>query len=75
MKIKYPLILLSALAVGIVRPFLTAHPLSLEGSYEAFAHLFVGGLIGAWLVTRERLYLGLVIGLSIVELVSAFFKG
>lgn len=68
---KNALTLLAALGVGVVRPFLTAHPLSLEGSYEAFAHLFVGGLIGAWLVTRERLYLGLVIGLSVIELASA----
>ena len=74
MKIKYALIVLAALAVGIVRPFLTAHPLSAEGIYEAFAHLFVGGLIGAWLVTRARLYLGLVTGLSIVELASALLK-
>lgn len=68
------LIVLTALAVGIVRPFLSSHPLSLEGSYEAFAHLFVGGLIGAWLVKRERLYLGLVVALSIVELASALLK-
>ena len=74
MKIKYGLIVLIALSVGIVRPFLTSHPLSAEGSYEAFAHLFVGGLIGAWLVTRDRLYLGLVVGLSIVELASALLK-
>jgi hypothetical protein len=71
---KHGLIVLVALAVGIVRPFLTGHPLSVEGSYEAFAHLFVGGLIGVWLVTRERLYLGLVTGLSIVELASALIK-
>jgi hypothetical protein len=74
MNIKHGLIALIALAVGIVRPFLTSHPLSAQGSYEAFAHLFVGGLIGAWLVTRARLYLGLVIVLSIVELVSALLK-
>ena len=65
------LILLIAFGVGIARPFLTRHPLSLAGSYEAFAHLFIGGLIGAWLISRERLYLGLVIALSVVELVSA----
>ena len=68
------LIVLTAVAVGITRPFLTSHPLSAEGSYEAFAHLFIGGLIGAWLVKRERLYLGLVVGLSIVELASALLK-
>ena len=68
------LIVLTAIAVGIARPFLTSHPLSAEGSYEAFAHLFVGALIGAWLVRRERLYLALVVGLSIVELASALLK-
>ena len=36
---------LVALAVGIIRPFLVSHPLSAEGSYEAFAHLFLGALI------------------------------
>jgi hypothetical protein len=46
------LIVLTALAVGTGRPFLTSHPLSMEGSYEAFAHLFVGAL-----VKREKLYL------------------
>jgi hypothetical protein len=68
------LIVLIAIAVGIGRPFLSSHPLSLEGSYEAFAHLFVGGLIGAWLFKRQRLYLGLVIALSVVELASALLK-
>ncbi len=41
-----------------------------EGSYEAFAHLFVGGLIGAWLVKRsEWKWLAMAIGVSLVELV------
>jgi hypothetical protein len=25
-----------------------------EGSYEAFAHLFVGGLFGAWLKSKDQ---------------------
>jgi cyanate permease len=74
LNLKHGLIALTALVVGIARPFLTSHPLSADGSYEAFAHLFVGGLIGAWLMTRERLYLLLVVGLSIVELASALLK-
>lgn len=73
-NIRRGLIVLTALAVGIVRPFLSSHWLSAEGSYEAFAHLFVGGLIGVWLVKRESLYLGLVVTLSIVELTSALLK-
>jgi hypothetical protein len=41
-----------------------------EGSYEAFAHLFVGGLFGAWMVKRtEWLWLSLAIAASILELV------
>ena len=73
-NVERGLIVSTALAVGMVRPFLTSHPLSMEGSYEAFAHLFVGALIGAWLVKRERLYLGLIVALSIVELASALLK-
>lgn len=40
------------------------------GSYEAFAHLFVGGLIGAWLVKRtEWLWLEMAVAVSLLELV------
>ena len=35
-----------AIVLGIVRPFLSPHPVSLQGSYEALAHLFVGGVVG-----------------------------
>lgn len=38
-----------AAALGVGRFFVPSHELSLAGSYEAVAHLFVGGLIGAWL--------------------------
>jgi hypothetical protein len=76
MRITIPnaLAALIAVAIGAIRPFLVSHPLSLEGSYEAFAHLFIGALIGAWFANRDRLFLGLVIGLSLVELVSAITK-
>ena len=60
-----------ALVLGIVRPFLAPHPVSLQGSYEAVAHLFVGGVIGAWLVTRARWLLVTAIGLTVVEIGSA----
>ena len=35
-----------AVVLGIVRPFLSPHPVSFQGSYEAIAHMFVGGVIG-----------------------------
>jgi hypothetical protein len=60
-----------ALVLGVIRPFLSPHPVSLQGSYEALAHLFVGGVIGAWLVTRARWLIVIGIGLTVVEVASA----
>lgn len=60
-----------AIVLAVLRPFLAPHPMSLQGSYEAIAHLFVGGVIGAWLVTRARWLLAIAIGLTVVELGSA----
>ena len=60
-----------AIVLGVIRPFLSPHPVSLQGSYEAIAHLFVGGVVGAWLVTRARWLLVIGIGLTVVEVSSA----
>lgn len=59
-----------ALVFAVVRFFMPTHPLSPSGSYEAFAHLFVGGLFGAWLASRQTYYLLLGLALSAVELVA-----
>jgi hypothetical protein len=42
-----------------------------EGGYESFAHLFVGGLFGAWIVKWDwRWWPGwIAVGLSLFELV------
>ena len=45
-----------------MRPFLPTHPVSLAGSYEAAAHLVVGGILGAWIVSRARWLLITAIG-------------
>jgi hypothetical protein len=60
-----------AIVLGVIRPFLSPHPVSLQGSYEALAHLFVGGVVGAWLVIRSRWLLVIGIGLTVVEVASA----
>ena len=60
-----------AIVLGVIRPFLSPHPVSLQGSYEALAHLFVGGVVGAWLVTRARWLLVIGFGLTVVEVASA----
>lgn len=60
-----------AIVLAVIRPFLSPHPVSLQGSYEAMAHLFVGGVIGACLVTRARWLLAIAIGLTVVEIGSA----
>lgn len=36
--------------------------------FQAAAHLFVGGLIGAWLVARRPLHGWLVVVLSVIEI-------
>ena len=64
-------IIAMAVVLGVIRPFLSPHPVSLQGSYEAIAHLFVGGVVGAWLVTRARWLLVIGIGLTVVEVASA----
>jgi hypothetical protein len=69
-QMKFAIIAI-AIVLGVIRPFLSPHPVSLQGSYEAIAHLFVGGVIGAWLVTRARWLLVIGIGLTVVEVASA----
>ncbi len=68
----YLLLIVVAIVFAVVRFFIPTHPVSPHGSYEAFAHLFVGGLIGAALTTKKWFYIGLVVVLSIVELVAFF---
>jgi hypothetical protein len=59
-----------SLSFATGRFFVPTHELSKAGTYEAFAHLFVGGLVGAWLATREMCYLWLALALSAVELTA-----
>lgn len=59
---------LVALTLATGRFLMPTHALSVAGAYEAAAHLFVGGLIGAWFASRRRRYLLLAVGLSAVEL-------
>lgn len=67
-------LLIVALAFGILRFSMPSHQLSLPGTYEAFAHLFLGALIGAWLVSKNKFYLFLILALSAVETVAFFTK-
>jgi hypothetical protein len=73
--IRVVLILLAAL-FAVARLFVGHREPSLAGSYQALAHLFVGGLLGAWLVDRQQwAWCGwLALGLSAVE-VLAFVLG
>lgn len=64
-------VIAGAIVLGTIRPFLVPHPVSLQGSYEAIAHVFVGGIIGAWLVSRARWLLVIGIAITVVEVVSA----
>lgn len=69
---KRVLVITLALAVAVGRLFITprlTHIPSPEMSYEAFAHLFCGGLIGIHLYDRsQKLYGFLGWGIAIWEL-------
>ena len=71
---KHSTLFFLALIFSVLRFFMPTHALSLPGTYEAFAHLFLGGLIGAWAVSKDKFYLFLVIALSVVELVAFFSR-
>ena len=71
------LVIVAAIGIAAARPFMTSHAVSSQGSYEAMAHVFVGGLIGAWLVNRKRWLLITALAISAVEVVcaiSSFFQ-
>jgi hypothetical protein len=42
-------------------------------AFQGFAHIYVGGLIGAWLVKRRPLYGGLALGLSVLEVLCFLY--
>jgi hypothetical protein len=65
------LVIAAAVLVAVFRPFMPLHSASLPGSYEAMAHIFVGGLIGAWLVNRQRWLLFTALAISAVEVICA----
>ncbi len=66
------ILIVVALAFAVGRFFIPTHQISPAGSYEAFSHLFVGGLAGAWLATRNGLCAALAVALSVVELLAFF---
>jgi hypothetical protein len=68
--LKFAVITL-AVAIAVARPFLPPHPVSIQGSYEALAHLVVGGIFGAWLANRKSWLLFTGIGITAVEVICA----
>ncbi len=68
------ILILIAIAFAAFRFSMPSHSLSLSGTYEAFAHLFIGGLFGAWLVSKDKFYLLLLLGLTIIEVIAFFTK-
>lgn len=65
-------LLVVSLGLAVVRFFVPGHGPSGPGTYEALAHCWVGGLLGAWLADRQgnRWCGWLALGLSVVEVVA-----
>ena len=64
------LVVAAAVATAAARFFVPSHPLSGAGSYEAIAHLFVGGLLGAGIDKDRRWCWWAAAALSAVELAA-----
>lgn len=62
------------LLLATVRFFVPTHAISLAGGYEAVAHLFVGGLLGAYWASRKWNYLWMALAISGVELLAFALK-
>lgn len=43
-------------------------------AFQAVAHLYVGGLFTAWYYSRDRFFLNVAIGVSLVELAVALWQ-
>jgi len=68
---KYTIIAV-VVAFALARPFMPLHQASWQGSYEAFAHMLVGGLFGAWLANSAKWWcLWTALAFSGVEVVCA----
>jgi len=68
-------ILLVSIFIGIGRFTIPGHEISYNGSYEAFAHIWVGALLVLAFQKRKAAILALVL-LTILEVIAfAVFKG
>jgi hypothetical protein len=65
---------LFSLLTAVGRFIVPGHGLSWAGTYEAFAHLWVGGLLGVWWVRREPVYLWVVGALTVLETVMFLLR-
>jgi hypothetical protein len=67
--------MIAGFAFGFSRPFIPFHPLSLDGSYQAFAHIFVGYCVAAICFSSDRKIYAWILGLlTIEELICGFLK-
>ncbi len=72
LEFKLEILVVATVILAMLRFQMPSHELSWPGTYEAFAHLFVGGLIGAYLATRDITFMVLVGILTLVEVVAFF---
>jgi hypothetical protein len=76
-SLEYPcLAVLTLLTVifGVARFFVPVRGIDTRDFYKDFAHIFVGILCGAWLVTYDVRVLGLFLAITAVEVVAFFVR-
>lgn len=70
-SILQAIVFASVIGFAVTRPFMPLHAASPLGTYEAMAHVLVGGLFGAWFGGRVKWCLYCGIGLSVLEVICA----
>jgi hypothetical protein len=74
MKWYYIVLVVIVLITTVLRFTLPIHGLNQEDIFKDFAHLFVGGLFGAAIVSRDKVVFSLASFLVAIELLAFFTR-
>lgn len=68
------IIVLGSILIGVGRFYIPGHDLSLAGTYEAFAHIFVGFLIAQCFYSERQLAITCLVILTVLETVMFLLR-
>lgn len=63
-----------AFTIAIVRIIMPAHGIQSQDIFKDIAHLYVGGLFGAWFATKKKCYRDVALALTALEVIAFLIK-